>query len=63
MPVEQQTNSSAISSPKNEGLTPFLFSLSRFYALESLQGPYTFRFPLSNQDQGMNDVMNKSLWF
>ena len=38
-------------------------SLSRFYALESLQGPYTSRFPLPNQDQGMNDVMNKSSWF
>ena len=36
-------------------------SLSRFYALESLQGPNSSR--LSNQDQGMNDVMNKSSWF
>ena len=25
MPAEQQTNSSAISSPKNDGLTPFPF--------------------------------------
>ena len=37
--------------------------LSRFFALESLQGPYSSRFPLSNQDRGMNDVINKSSWF
>ena len=37
---------------KNDGLTPFP-SHVRFYALESLRGPYSSRFPLSHQDQGM----------
>ena len=35
----------------------------QFYALEFLQRPYPSWFPLSNQDQGMNDVKNKSSWF
>ena len=57
-----QANSSAVSSPKNDALTPFPSDVSMLWNL--CRDPTPLGFPcLQNQEQGMNDVMNKSLWF
>ena len=59
MPTEHQANSSAVSSPQEWRTN--VISLWRFYALESLQEPYTSRFPLYTEPRPRHERCDEQI--